>query len=648
MKNIRLSVILIVAVISVLAAALMQLFNGLYFIRDLPSVFPDLPVFFLIVGAITAAACALIAARMSPLLRTLSAIARGQEVPIARRLDARHVLVEIPRLVVLVNALGFIIGPILTIGAQSLAAGKPFNALDTLLYEALNVAIGIMAALQEISLIELVTEKPREALGIVEFGETRGEIDLRMRFILGSGISTVLAGVVISMTALGYFREMSRSLASHPTGAAFSVSEWAVIAHMALLILIVAGWAVLLAWTWAYGLLSQLRTLKNGMVRIASGDADLSRRLYIVQFDEVGRLTDAINSVIRRLQDLVGKVRDASNRVSASSLMLSVSTDEAKISMTEIQGSLERVRKAVTNQNSTVEDSRGTIASLVSSIGSISQGVTTQASYVEESSAAITQIAANIASVSKLAEQANGIARGLSEVSRRGDADIQEMDKSMADITRSSEAVNEIITLISRIASQTNLLAMNAAIEAAHAGEAGRGFAVVADEVRSLAETSAGNAKQVMQVIKQMRAKIHAGVTLSSQVKDAFHSISQGIASAAGLIETIASSMSEQKAGADEVLVSVGSLIEATEKIKTGTVDQTASSAQMETVITDIVEATRQIDEALHGQFKGIEALAKVVERVAKTANENKASMGELAGAFQGFTMKANGAPGKG
>ncbi len=650
MKHIRLRVALIVGLISMVSAGLMQVFNGAYFLRDLPSILPDMPRFFLIVAGITLAACLYIAVRLGKLTRVLAALSRGEEVTREERLSARRVLAGIPLLLVIVNVIGFVLGPILTIGMESMLGGAPFDFMNTLLYEILNVAMGVMAALQEITVVDSLLVRPREALGITEFSTAHGEIGIRLRLILVAIASTVLAGTLVTVAGLGFYRATIRLITSLPPdavssasfahGAVLSATEWGYLRDMGLLVLLVIGWAFVIASTAVYGLRAQITALQTRLRQIASGEADLTQRVSIVQFDEVGMLTDAINALIARLQGLVVKVRDAAQGIFTTSHELTDSTRDAKKSVGEIRSSLNKVEDAASNQEEVVADSHTTLSRLSASITTISSQVSTQASYVEESSAAITQIAANITSVSKLTEQANEVTRSLTGVASKGAEDVQEMEKSMEEITKASASVNEIVSVISHISSQTNLLAMNAAIEAAHAGEAGRGFAVVADEVRNLAESSARSAKQIMQVIKQMGGKIAAGARLSAQVQEAFTSISKGIESAASMIETIASSMSEQKAGANEVLSSVSSLIAATDGIKSCTAEQTESSRQMEDATAKIVEAARQIAGAIAAQIRGVEALAAIVEKVDGQANENTRSMSELSQVVSGFTLK--------
>jgi methyl-accepting chemotaxis protein len=471
-----------------------------------------------------------------------------------------------------------------------------------------------------------------------------------VRLIVTTVASTFLAGILLAVAGLGFYRTMVSWYSSLTTDAlssattlgetAIKVNAWNYMAEMGILVLLVAGWGLTLSMTTAYGLRAQIVSLQNRIRQIASGEADLTQRAYIVQFDEIGMLTDAINAMIAHLQGVALKVRTAADGISASSTMLTDSTFEAKKSVVDMRSSLDQVKAATAKQGEVIDTSNTTLTRLSSSIKKISAQVATQASYVEESSAAITEMAANITSVSKLTEQTNGITRSLTTVVEKGTEDVQEMEKSMDEITKASTAVNEIIAVISRISSQTNLLAMNAAIEAAHAGEAGRGFAVVADEVRNLAESSAQSAKQIMQVIKKMQAKIKAGVQLSEQVREAFKNITQGIASSASMMETIASSMSEQKAGANEVLTSVSSLIEATDGIKSCTVEQAESSRQMEGATSGIVEAVRQIGNALTEQIRGVAALTSIVEKVDAEANQNTRNMEELSQAVSGFILK--------
>jgi len=198
----------------------------------------------------------------------------------------------------------------------------------------------------------------------------------------------------------------------------------------------------------------------------------------------------------------------------------------------------------------------------------LNANVSEQAAAVTESAAAIEEMVANIQSVtsalSKNAQQVTEL-QSASEVGHNG---INEVVTDIRGIASESESLLEINSVMANIASQTNLLSMNAAIEAAHAGEAGRGFAVVADEIRKLAESSSKQSKTISSVLKTIKASIDKITKSAENVLNRFDTIDGGIKTVAEQERGVLNAMEEQRHGSEQVLQAIGQVSDITQRVK--------------------------------------------------------------------------------
>ena len=305
-------------------------------------------------------------------------------------------------------------------------------------------------------------------------------------------------------------------------------------------------------------------------------------------------------------------------------MQLTGSADNAKEAVTGLDTSVQAVLDAVQRQSEIVSATEGEIAKLLDSINQVAAKVGEQSGFMDQSSAAMSEMAANIASVSRTAEKADELATALQKASQDGGEALRASIASIAEIEAASRAVRQIIGAISKIAAQTNLLAMNAAIEAAHAGEAGSGFAVVADEVRSLAESSAKSSKEIEGLIRGMAEKTSRGTGLGDRAGEAFERIREGVAQTSELVRTIAASMSEQREGAEEILRSSQSLADATRLIESLAEGQKVQSKGMEQSMLRIVSASNEIFEAVQEETGATQSLGRIVAMVGEEAGHNR------------------------
>ncbi|MBQ0165748.1 MAG: hypothetical protein KBT02_01410 [Treponema sp.] len=298
----------------------------------------------------------------------------------------------------------------------------------------------------------------------------------------------------------------------------------------------------------------RLQSVTDRMTSIGTGTSNLSERLQITSDSEIDKLAVSCNSVMDAMQTVINKVADTIGVLSNNSKLLSDQNNETLNLIDNADNVLKDISGKADNQCQLTENVKSAIDDMGESIEAMNEKLGKQRDAVERSSAAIEEISASImqadSNIQRIADEYSNIVKEA--------ADGQQKQKQVSDnvdaIVKQVEQLLSANAVITRIASQTNLLAMNAAIEAAHAGDAGAGFAVVADEIRSLAETSSKQTSSIKKLIAEIRTAMADVVASSTASAMSFEKLGSSISSLDASVQEIKLGMQEQTSGAQDVL----------------------------------------------------------------------------------------------
>jgi methyl-accepting chemotaxis protein len=346
--------------------------------------------------------------------------------------------------------------------------------------------------------------------------------------------------------------------------------------------------------------------------------------------DELGDLGRAYGKMVAGTRGLVTTIKEQADALSGVGDDLSSSMEETAASINEISANIQSIKRQTVNQSTCVEETDQAMRRIAGGIRKLSASVDKQADGVSESSSAIEEMLANVASVTEtLAKNAEDVSV-LAAASEGGRSDLASVSSSIQEVARESEGLMEISEVIQAIASQTNLLSMNAAIEAAHAGDAGRGFAVVADEIRKLAESSGEQSKTVSSSLGKIRDAMDGIAKSTEAVLGQFEAIDRKIKALSERELGIRNYMGEQGAGSREILEAIGRLSDVTVEVKSGFEEIRGGSEEAMRESGDLGRLAAEVAASMNEMAAGLGQIAVAMNKVNDLGKDNKESIGAL------------------
>ncbi len=381
----------------------------------------------------------------------------------------------------------------------------------------------------------------------------------------------------------------------------------------------------------ALRIVKPINTTVQALRNIAQGDGDLTVRLPLKGNDEITDLAEYFNQTIAKMGKSIKTVGKDTYTMENIATELASNMSETASAVQQISANIDGVKKQAFTQAASVTETAATVEEVIETIRQLNGSIENQASSVAESSSAVERMVANIASITKTLEQTNSVIKELSKATNDGKNTVNGANAITQKVAEESGGLLKASSVIQHIASQTNLLAMNAAIEAAHAGDAGKGFAVVADEIRKLAEESSTQGKNITTTLKNLSGEITelsaSSRTAEEKFNVIFHLSEQVQETSSRLMEA----MRAQQSGSSEVLEAIKDINEVTACVNDSSAEMLKGSENVAAEMQKLDNLTRAITDSMNEMASGAVQISNAVQEVNEITQKNKASIDSLA-----------------
>ncbi len=324
------------------------------------------------------------------------------------------------------------------------------------------------------------------------------------------------------------------------------------------------------------------------------------------------------------LEEYIRSVGEVSSSVSGIARDLDAGIESASASAQRLTQRSDAIMDAINGQSMAVRETQTTVMSLLLSLDGVYTALESQAREVESTSQTVERMLSSIQGVTDNLKKAADFTGELGGKTRAGGNAVLSSTEAIDKVREASTSIHDIVDAVNALARQTNLLAMNAAIEAAHAGSFGRGFAVVAAEIKNLAEASEERAQEIMTHVTSIGDKIEDNARVNDQVRDVLIDIASNTSSAIEKVQSVYESVASQREANQRIKGSLSSLLSATGRIRGQTDAQKAGSGVIRSRMEDLVRSSEEMLSSVRAIAEENGRIAELVSKIRSTSAESR------------------------
>ena len=364
-----------------------------------------------------------------------------------------------------------------------------------------------------------------------------------------------------------------------------------------------AGLAILAAFVVGTAFSKPISHIERVMARVAEGDftEEVALRSSV---RELKRLSENFDEkLLVSMRKMIGQIKYVTDYSHETGEKISNQVEGTLVFTNQMTQQLVQMKGQIHGLDGQINEASSAVEQIQATISNVAKQIDQQSSAVSETSASIEEMNSSIQSVAKIAEEKQEATSTLLEITGEGGEKVRSTNEIIQNIGVSINDMMDMITIINKVAAQTNLLAMNAAIEAAHAGDAGRGFAVVAEEIRNLSSSTSDSAKKISNRLKEIVGRIQEATEMSEATGTAFQKIEEEVKEFVNAFQEIASSTAELSTGSEEMLNAVNSLQNVAQEIQDGSEEMRGGSQD----INEALQSLKEFSGNTVGSLKDLE-----------------------------------------